>query len=100
MSKVKCIACNGSGSAATALRYADCSSCCGDGEVDTLDYARWFGDLIGGDTMRTPTDACPLDPVVEPSFVAAMNHWLDSLPDSPQGATLAGRMSKLRDRLT
>ena len=29
-----------------------------------------------------------------------MNHWLDSLPDSPQGATLAGRMATLKHRLT
>jgi len=36
---------------------------------------------------------------VRRDFITALAAWLDSLPDSPQGATIAGRLSKLRDRL-
>lgn len=96
MSLVTCHSCHG------YVLEADspCADCDGVGGVDPLRYVMWVGDLLGGERLRQPgNNSCPSDPTVEPSIVAALNHWLDGLPDSPQAATLAGRLAKLKHRL-
>ena len=101
MSTVRCHVCCGSGVERHDWEAEDpaCEECDGEGQLESLRHALWVGDLLGGERLRMPENSCPVDPTVEPSIVAALNHWLDSLPDSPQAATLAGRMAKIKNRL-
>lgn len=69
---------------------------CEDGTVLADCYAAFFVDqLLGGPKLTTPVMAMPTDPAVLPSVAAALAHWLDSLPNSPQGANVATRLHKL-----
>ena len=66
-------------------------------------YEAFFGNIIGGAAAPDRPESMAHDvPVYHGSIrrdaARAIAAWLDSLPDSPQGATIAGRLSKLRYR--
>lgn len=66
-------------------------------------YRAFFGNIIGGAATPERPESMGHDvpthrAAVQRDLTAALAAWLDSLPDSPQGATIAGRLSKLRDR--